>query len=246
MKRKIFTGALFLLILSCSTGFLFAEQEPKEYKEYVIRVTGTGKVYAEPDSFSLVFSVTSESVNLRRATSDNAGKIAGIVNEIKKLNIPNAEFSTSTFDFIGDKGYSFIFPSKTYKISNKVTVKAEKIQYDKLSDYASSVIDATIQNGATDVKNLSFYVEDRKTAEEKALKEALGNAKEKASLIAKELNVSLREPYNMLGAWVSVPVGREYREYNLELMRSEAPQESQVFPGKEAFTASVEVEYKFK
>lgn len=250
MRKRAFIAVLFFLIASFAANTSVADEVSKEYKEYVIKVAGEGKVSTEPDSFTLVFSVESESINLRRATKDNAKKIENIIKEIKKSAVPNMEFSTSTFSFVGDKGMSFIFPSKKYKIKNEVTVKAEKVEYNKLSDYASGAIDVAIQNGATKVRNLSFYLEDKQSAEKKALKDALDDAKDKAASVAKELGVELKEPYNVLNLWFSTPPGpmlyERYAYDKFEAMKAAPMASAQVAPGKKTLTARVELEFKFE
>lgn len=250
VKRKIFVimvAMTWLLIFSFAVGLSIAQEVRTEYKEYVIKVTGAGKVSVEPDSLRLVLSVESESINFYRATRDNTKKITAIMKEIKKLKIPNLEFSTSTFDFVGDKPDKSIWPANKYKIKNIVTVKAEDLAYDKLSDYASNIIDVAIKNGATQVKNLSFYLKDERKAQDEALKAALEDARHKASLIAKELDVVLDKPYNVLGFWFggSQPQRPPFYD-NMALLQREAEAGVRIVTGKKTFRARVELEFKFK
>ena len=162
-KNFIIVVAMVLfLIFGFAVGLSLAQEVRIEYKEYVIKVTGAGEISVEPDSLRLVLSIESESINLYRATRDNTKKITAIMKEVEKLKVPNLEFSTSTFDFVGDRPDKSIFPANKYKIKNIVTVKAERLQYDKLSDYASNIVDIAIKNGTTQVKKLSFYLKDEK------------------------------------------------------------------------------------
>ncbi len=83
-------------------------------------------------------------------------------------------------------------PIKKYKVKNEISLKAENLLYDKLSDYVSAVIDVALENKVTEVKDFSFYVKNTKESERKALESALDNANTKASFIAKELGVALK------------------------------------------------------
>lgn len=249
MKMKFII--LFLLIVGLVVNTSFAEEASKEYKEYVIKVTGSGRTFAKPDSFTLIFSVESESGNLQKATKDNAEKMSIIMEEIKKLNIPNLEFSTSIFEFAGDKDYTFILPGNKYKIKNVVNVKAEKLEYDNLSDYVSGIIDTAINKGASEAGRLWFYLENDKSAEETALRDALNDAKNKALVITKELGVRLKEPYNILGTWTYSPMAPirergalQYGVFAEKAMGAEI--KPQVSPGKQEFAAYVELEFKFE
>jgi uncharacterized protein YggE len=244
MKRKVLVITGFCLVLSFVCGLVIADETKtnKKYKEYVMKVSGTGKLSVDPDSFTLVFAVDSESLSLRKATRKNSEKIASIMEEINKMQIPNLEFSTSTFDFSGNRSF---FAGKKYRIRNRVTVKAEKIKYGELSDYASSVIDAAIQNGATESSGLTFYLENERITENKLLKLALSDAKEKAALMAKELGLTSNRPYNVLGFWVHGPGGPVRYEYDARVMK-EAMASARVVSGKKVYTAQVDLEYKFE
>jgi len=249
MKRWVLIILLGALATGFSAGLSFAQEGSTEYKEYVIKTQGQGKTVVEPDAFRLNFLVESESISLRRATKDNAKKVGGIIEKIKKLGVPNLEFSTSTFDFVGQKGRGFILPGKKYKVSNTVTVKAKGLEYDKISDYASSVVDTAIQNGATRVRGLAFYLDDEKAAQDSALEAALENARGKAALVAKGLGVSLKEPYNVLGFWFSGSSRPRMPMYDYRMSvvsEQAADSRAQVVAGKETVTANIELEYKFK
>lgn len=124
-------------------------------KEYVLKVRRSGEYSVEPDSFSVKFVVESESSSVKGATKDNSEKISAIRKSIEQLKVPNLEFSTASFSF--DRGEKVIFAGRKCKIENVVTIKAEKLGYDKLSDYASDVIDAAIANCATQAREFLYY-----------------------------------------------------------------------------------------
>ncbi|MBN2120541.1 MAG: SIMPL domain-containing protein [Candidatus Omnitrophica bacterium] len=249
MRKSILFISLFVILLFNLSIPLSAQESSqegcKDFKEYVMRVRGEAEVDIEPDSFKLVLVVESESASLKSAIKDNSEKISKITEAIKKLNIPNLEFATSNFNFDQDK--AFLIGKKT-KIQNKVTVKAESLGYDKLSGYASDTVDIAMANGATEVKNLSFYLKDESKAQDTVLKLALDDAKRKASLIAKELGLSLK-PYNVLGFWFdgrAAPMTSYSRQKNFLMKESMAVSKTQVVAGKEAFSAQIDLEYKFE
>lgn len=217
-------------------------------KEYVLKIRGAGEFSVEPDSFSVMFVVESESGSVKSATKDNSEKISAVRKGIEQLKIPSLEFSTSSFTFDrGEKGS--LFSGKKYKIENAVTVKAEKLSYDKLSDYASNVIDTAIANGATQAKDFSYYLKDKNKAEENAIEVALDNAKSKASLAAKKLEVSLKKPYVVEISVTSPNIAIDsYRGYGTQgiAFQESLVAESQITTGKITYVADALVEYKFE
>lgn len=244
MGRYVFSIVSGLLLLAICVTSSFAQECSINPKEYVLKVKGSGEFSLEPDSFSVVLVVESESGSIKSATKDNAKKISAIREKIEQLKVPSLEFSTSSFNF--DRGEKAVFFGKKCKIENVVIVKAEKLKYDKLSDYASDVIDAAIANGATQARDFSYYLKDEDTAEQEAIKLAIGNAKSKALLSAKELNVTLSKPYVIdisvkSSNQLAVPVDSRgwYSEKTFG-------GESQVSPGKITYVAEVTAEYKFE
>ena len=242
MRKVILVLALVGFVFI--SGLSFGQEAIKTFKEYVIKSQGEAEIAVEPDSFKLFFVVESESLNLKRATVANARKIAAITDKVKALKVPNIEFSTSVFNLSQEGG--FLFVGKKHTIQNKVTVKAEGVDYDKLSDYASAVIDAIMENEPTQVGSLSFYLTDNQAAEAKVLAAALDDAKVKAEFIARELGVTLKGPYNVIRFWFQRP--SEPRMYEtLSLAKEAAPAaRSQVTAGTKTYKAGIELEYKFQ
>lgn len=241
MNKRIFIGVLLGLI--CLSNLSFGQESIQTFKEYVIKSQGDAEVAVEPDSFQLVFAVESESLSLKRATAANAKKISAITDKVKALKVPNIEFSTSVFEFSQETGFMLI--GKKHKIQNKVTVKAERLDYAKLSDYASGVIDTIVENEATQVGNLSFYLKDEQAAEAKVLKAALADAKAKAVLIAQDLGVTLKGPYNVIRFWFQKP-SQPVLYRALSLAEDKSSGGSQVTAGKKTYMATIELEYKFQ
>lgn len=244
--RLRYTILLVVLIFGLTTIPALPQEYTINPKEYILRSRGSGEFSVEPDSFSVKFIVESESGSVKGATKDNAEKISAIRKSIEQLKVPNLEFSTASFSF--DRGEKGIFAGRKCKIENVVTIKVEKLGYDKLSDYASDVIDAAIANGATQARDFLYYLNDENKAEESAIEVALNNAKSKASLAAKNLGVSLKKPY-MVDVSVrspNMPVD-SYDAYRSKVMLFEKSLggESQISAGKITYIFDALVEYKF-
>jgi len=246
MKQIAHAILLAVCVFGLSAVPATAQECSINLKEYVLKVRGSGEFSVEPDSFSVRFIVESESSSIKGATKDNSEKILAIRKSIEQLKVPNMEFSTASFSF--DRGEKGIFAGRKCKIENAVTVKAEKLGYDKLSDYASGVIDAAIANGATQAREFLYYLKDENNAEESAIEVALNNAKSKASLAAKNLGVSLKKPYivEVLVRSPNMPVDSydAYRGKGI-LFEKSLGCESQITAGKITYIADTSVEYKF-
>jgi hypothetical protein len=238
-------SAKVILFVTLLLFFSGASVAAEANKDNVIKVSGVGKIEMMPDSFSLVVFVESESVSLKRATSDNAEKAINIIQEVKQLNIPNIEFSTSVFNFRGEKGSIFL-SGKKYNIENEITIKAERVPYNKLADYASSVIDAVVSSGASRIWNFKFYLKDTNSVYLKALKEAVSNAKSKALIITQETGVNLKKPINITLFQGGQGVNQIRSRNNVYDELSFSAQNLQVMPGKESFVINIEIDYLFE
>jgi uncharacterized protein YggE len=207
-------------------------------QERVITVEGRGEMDVQPDSFNFEFVVESEGIRLKSAHQENAHKISQITDAIKRLNIPNVEFATKRFNFSFGEGK---FLDKR-KVQNTVLVRAEGIAYEDLGIFAASCIDEAVSNGATRVYGLTFYLKDEDSAKNKVLKLAVQDAREKASIVAKELGVLIKEPNKLSTSFQSTSAPILYREREAYMAESVA---TPISPGWETVVAEVQAEFKF-
>ncbi|UPM52603.1 SIMPL domain-containing protein [Gottfriedia acidiceleris] len=161
---------------------------------YTIKATGKGEVSVKPDqSFVLLGSVV-ENMKVQTAQTENAIISNKMIEALKGEGIKQEEIETNsyTIDRIVDyQDSQQIF--KGYRVSHifKVIVK----------DLANvgKVIDVAVENGANEVRNLTFEIANPEPYYGEALQKATLNAKMNAENIAKSLGLSI----NNIPIWMS-------------------------------------------
>jgi uncharacterized protein len=172
-----------------------------------ITVTGNGYVYADPDLAKVTIGVTTEATTSSKAMSDNADAMASVVAAIKGLGIPDKDIKTSTVSLQPKYEYQYptaVAPSATgmekaippmptsspptslstrivgYTAVNTVTVTVRDMSL------VGKVIDEGYNGGANNINGVTFLLSDEKGASvyKEALKQAVTEAKDKASVLA--------------------------------------------------------------
>lgn len=178
-----------------------------------ISVSGEGKVYAKPDVAIVNLGVMTQGASVAAVTSDNTTKMNAIIAAMKKLNIADKDIQTTEYDlspqynYTQEKGQVFT----GYTLTQNVQVK--------IRDFTqiSNVLSGATSQGANQVGDLQFTVDNpdqaKNQAEASAIAEAKGNAKslETSSGIqlGKLINVSVGNSspgpvmYNAMGAGVA-------------------------------------------
>jgi uncharacterized protein len=150
-----------------------------------IRVTGKGTVEAKPNKAETIFGVSAESSSLAEAQAEAAQTIASIKAGLIRIGIPEENIQT--------KDYS-VFPQYDFQDGKQIFrgYKAEHLLRVIVSpvEAAGRVLDAAAENGANIISSVRLLADDGKW-QKQALSLAVIDAYEKASVIAKTLNVQL-------------------------------------------------------
>ena len=163
---------------------LYLEQE---YSGRFILVTGSGVASAKADEATVTLGVQTESKTASEASRLNAELMTKIIEAIEKIGIPKDDIKTVSYSIYpvhSPKNYTQII---AYRTSNIIAVKVRRM------DLVGRVIDTAVKSGANIVRGVSFGLSSSKQAELKsqAYISALKDAENKASLIAKTLNVKI-------------------------------------------------------
>ncbi len=168
------------------TSQLYLEQE---YSGRFILVTGSGVASAKADEATVTLGVRTESKTASEASRLNAELMTKIIDAIEKIGIPKDDIKTVSYSIYpvhSPKDYTRII---AYRASNIIAVKVRRM------DLVGEVIDTAVKSGANIIRGVSFGLSPSKQAElkSKAYISALKDAEDKASLIAKTLNVKITE-----------------------------------------------------
>ncbi len=166
-------------------------------------VVGEGKVVAVPDIARFTFeAITQGGTNLGELQTANTQKVNGAIAFVKSKGVEDKDIKTEGYNVEPPRyqnfacaGREFSIPGQPvsvvpkpcpppeivgYTIRQTVSVKVRK--FDAIGDILSGVV----QNGANSISQLSFTIDDDRTAlENQAREEAIKKAKEKAEALAR-------------------------------------------------------------
>ncbi len=162
-----------------------------------INVRGEGEVFAKPDIGQFSFSVRAEGEDAAAAQNLSAESINKIMDFLKNSGIEEKDIKTSDYylnpkyryeDRVCASGF-YCPPSEPiidgYEVSQTITVKVRDL--DRSGDLISGVGD----NGATNISNLSFTIDDETELKAQARAQAIEKAQEKAKQLADDLGVRI-------------------------------------------------------
>ncbi len=162
-----------------------------------ISVSGTGEVFAVPDTatFSVTVQETAKDVTTAQTAATKKGN--DIIAYLKGAGIEDKDIQTTDYSVNPQYEYgtqacpmgSYCPPGKQtlagYQVSQTLTIKVRDTK--KAGDLLSGVG----SRGATNVSGLSFTVADQNGLEAQARDKAIQDAKGKAEVLAKSLGVQL-------------------------------------------------------
>ncbi|MEK7180380.1 MAG: SIMPL domain-containing protein [Patescibacteria group bacterium] len=202
--QKFIKHGLFLVIV---LAFFLVVVSMKTLKEYryvgadippvnVISFSGKGEVIVIPDTATFTFGVTEEAKNVKDAQLKVTQKINLALARLKDLSIAEKNIKTISYNVYPKYEYEKQIctqyscpPSRStlvgYTVTQTIEVKVEDI------DTAGAVLGAIGEVGATEISGLTFTSKDEEGQIREARKKAIEDAKQKASILAKDLGVRL-------------------------------------------------------
>ncbi|CAM4444204.1 hypothetical protein FHS16_003911 [Paenibacillus endophyticus] len=154
--------------------------------DFTLEVLGEGVVTAVPDRTLITLGTVSEGVDLISVQSDNAIKVAAVIEELEQSGI--ARESIKTTQFLMEPQYDYIDGKQEFR-GYRVTHLLQ-VTLDNVTE-AGRLIDAAVANGANIVTSIEFDTSEGAKAKREALIAAVRDAEAKATVIAQALGVSL-------------------------------------------------------
>jgi uncharacterized protein YggE len=196
-KTKNYVGwALIIALVAvavASLSYVNAYREvsaPTAYRSFSI--AGEGRAVGVPDVARFSFSVVTEGgTNVGQLQTDNTGKVNKAIEFVKGEGVAAADIQTAQYQIepryknapVNIYGQSTGEPPTIvgYTVRQTVNVKVRAANFAKLGDLLSGVVN----NGANQVSQLSFEVDDPAAIEAEARAKAIAEAREKAAAVAK-------------------------------------------------------------
>jgi uncharacterized protein YggE len=182
----VFVGLFLFIKLIGSVPF--SVNSVSSVKESMFTVQGTGEVTAIPDTALLSLGVSKTAPSVQAAQDQVNGIINKITTDLKALGVEEKDIKTVNYSV--NPNYDYTGGSQRI---NGYIVNADLQVRMKPIDKANEAIDIATKDGATNVGNVQFVIDDkkRKELEEQARKVAIDEAKAKAQSISKVSGIRL-------------------------------------------------------
>lgn len=221
---------------------LWAQQRPDlPPPPPVLMVNGNSEVRVAPDEAIVRLGVLRQGNTARVAQEQTNAAATAILAALAKVPIPNTLIQTSSLRldpvYANQRAENETPRIVGYRASNTVSVRVQNLSL------VGPVIDAALQAGANQLDGVQFQLKDDVPARERALKEAVGDARRKAQVMADALGVRLGAVMEISEGGVSVrPYGADGAVF---MARAEAAA-TPVSPGEVEVRAAVSVRYRIE
>lgn len=223
--QKIHAAIISLLILTVGTILVVALILARENKQQDrFTVAGSGTVYAKADIANINVGLkTGVKKTAAEATQESTLKMNNIIAELKKLKVEEKDIKTSDYNL--NPIYNYTQDSgqvlEGYEVAQTLSLKIRDL------NAIGEVIARTTEQGANQIGNINFTIDDEFALKNQARELAIEKAKEKAKMIAKQSGMRLGSIKNVTEG-SDVPTYRTYSNASMDLAAAN---------GKEALTA---------
>ncbi len=202
-RSSIGMGTPLTLFLALILGL--AAPAYAQDRVFTVSVSGEGIIQVSPDMASIWFSVVTHDDLPDRARSLNADASAAAMNAARELGIDERDLQLEGLQLAPRRVYDpdrRVYDQDGFEATR--TVKVIVRDLDVLPDLVAAIVD----NGANQLNNIQYGLQNREAIELEALSSAVNRAKEKASVMARELGWSLGKALQINEQGVSVPQTR--------------------------------------
>ena len=163
----------FCVLLTCS----FAQAATVD--DRTISVNGSSTLKVAPDKATINVSIETLDKDAKVASAQNAAIMNKIQKDIMALAIPKDKIKTINYNLYQKYDYDNGKQKLAgYAVSNEIMISVDNI------DMVGTVIDTAINAGATNVNSVEFGLKDDQMYRDKALQQAILDAKRKAEVVA--------------------------------------------------------------
>ena len=240
--NRLVRGCLGVALVVPAVALAQAQSASPSPREPELTTWGRGEVKLAPNYASVLFGVVTQSSSAIETASENARKIAAILNALRGLGLTDQQATTSGYTLNQTYDYPKNQPAKLTGFAARNTIRAEIRRLDDVG----KVIDAAIQAGATDVTSIQFLPSAADDARRTALAEAVKQARADADAMARAAGGSLGRLISIGSAGVSQP-GTTYLQSAVLTSGGMAsvPPVTPVVPGEISVVAQVFTRWEF-
>ncbi len=203
-------------------------------KKRTMKVNGRGTVEASPDIAIISAGVVTEDKNAQNAQNQNDLIINNIISALARIGIPREDIKTQTYTVYPN--YDFVEGKQIlsgYRSTHILEIKTYNL------DKIGLIINTLTENGANQINQINFTLEDSAKYYNRALKLAIADAAGKAETISGAIKVMLDVvPASIIEQSTSFSPLVENGVMKLEALEV-------VMPGKIKVTATIEADYEY-
>lgn len=233
---RIAAVALFILAVAALAGVgrpeaVLSAEEGDSPPQRSITVGGSASVTAVPDRATFTFGVETRGQTASAALNESAAAIKRVVDAVKGTGVDRKDIQTqnvSLYPQTSSDGRHI----EGYAANASVTVRLDDL------DRAGPLVDAAVEAGATSVSGPSLERSDADELRDKALADAVADARTKAEALAKAAGGSLGDVLSVTeggGSMPPVPFAAEARVADMTIE-----------PGTQEIQASVTVTFELR
>lgn len=188
MKKAKLLIPVLIILSATAISITAVAMALKNNNQDRFSVTGSGIVYAKADIANIEVGLkTGTKKTAAEATAESTVKMNKITAELTKLSVEDKDIKTSNYtlspvyNWTNAKGQELV----GYEVTQTLTLKIRDL--NKMGD----IISKTTEQGANQVGNISFTIDDEFALKNQARELAISKAKEKAILIANQSGMKL-------------------------------------------------------
>lgn len=202
MKRQISMEMVVVmtLLIAITTSILIYASNTNDHNLHAqtaaaddnktLFVTGSATTQTKPDKVTVSLGVETTNAKAKTALATNSELMNTIINALKIAGVSENETSTSSFTITPNRDYTIDKNQGKlvgFTVSNSIQIDSYNV------NDSSEWIDISVSSGANNVNNIYFSVSDKKLEgiKNELLKEAIGNAGEKADIAASALGLKI-------------------------------------------------------
>lgn len=234
-----FTPAL--LILALLSGVPVAA--PAATAPAVITVTGQGRSTAAPDMATETFTIATNADSAAAATGDNNNRYNRFLKAVEGLGVAHADIRTTGFNVSYNPppqpqpGQMPPQPPQRYGyfVNRSIEVTLHNLTL------VGKVIDGAVASGVTDIGGVSYGISDRRGQFQRALRDAVSDARSQAEAMAAAAGLHVVRVKSMGQGYPQVI---QPRMMTADVYKAAAPAPTEIEPSNVEVTATVTITYE--
>lgn len=228
MRRVPAVLVLTVLLMLSFSAVGWAAEVDQPY----ISVSGESTVEVAANRVDINVAVVTEGTDVKTAQAQNAKIAEKLIEALNNAGIKQQNIMTSGYNIQPNYDYARDGQPQLigYRVVNEVKVTVEDVST------VGSIIDTAVQNGANEVRNISFYAVGNTEQKIAALRQAVENARQKAEVLAGALGKEIVGVKSASGNWFDQSPSPIFYD------KTEA-QSTPINPGKVIIRATAEIVY---